>query len=478
MTKVDISLLIPARKSAHSLEDTVLQTHRFLTEHKKQTGDTFEIILIPNGTKTEKLTDPTFDVARKLSEKISEVKNVPHTGPAGKGAALKTGYVHSEGRWILFTDADLPYDLEFFTRAIPKLKSGYGFVTGNRRLPESHFDVPVALLPLAYGRHRLGVWFNRWVRFLLPIYTTDTQAGIKAMSRELANQAFAWSKCPYFLFDLEFFLMATGHGFRHAELPVTLYLNTEKTTVRVIRESMAAVYWLTKIKIGSVLGHYGHKRKPSKRITSYYKAGSFFTKLFLKIRWTLTPYHKMEEHVPEAGTILDLGCGHGLLSLLMASESREREILGIDHDDHRIELANSAKDKMDKGRTTFQKGDFVIPHTSNPYSGVTLIDVMHYFPFEKQVETLKSAYSALKPEGKLILREVDSNKGLMSQINKLYEKTATSVGFTQSKEKSTLFFRTRYEWETLLRDLGFFVRSERCSHFLFSDVLFIAEKPS
>jgi 2-polyprenyl-6-hydroxyphenyl methylase/3-demethylubiquinone-9 3-methyltransferase len=477
MTKVDISLLIPCRKSSHSLENTVSQTYDFFSRYKKDTGDSFEIILIPNGTQTEKITDPTFEVARKVAERIPEVKCIPHTGQAGKGAALKTGFIHAEGKWILFTDADLPYDLDFFSLAIPKLKSGYGFVTGNRRLPESHFDIPVALLPLAYGRHRLGVWFNRWVRLLLPIYTTDTQAGIKAMSRELANKAFAWSKCPFFLFDLEFFLMATGNGFRHCELPVTLFLNTEKTTVRVIKESLSAIYWLTKIKVASLLGHYGHTRKPNKSIISYYKNAGFFTKLFLKIRWALTPYSKMEKHVPEVGAILDLGCGHGLLSLLMASESREREVLGVDHDDGRIDLANSAKDRMDKGRTTFKKGDFTIPTHSTSYSGVTLIDVMHYFPFETQVKTLRSAFTALKPEGKLILREVDTQGGVMSHFNKFYEKIATGVGFTQSKE-SSLFFRTRYEWEALLRELGFFVRSERCSHFLFSDVLFIAEKPS
>jgi hypothetical protein len=129
-------------------------------------------------------------------------------------------------------------------------------VTGNRRLLSSQFDVPVGLLPLAFKRHRLGLLFNRAVRLLLPIATTDTQAGIKAMSRAMARDAFSRLECPGFFFDVELFLAARGLGHRHVELPVILYLNTEKSTVRVLRESVLALYWILRMIFRSHRGDY------------------------------------------------------------------------------------------------------------------------------------------------------------------------------------------------------------------------------
>jgi len=108
------------------------------------------------------------------------------------------------------------------------LNQGFDLVTANRRAPDSRFDIPTALLPLAYSRHRLGLLFNRFVRFFLPLHTTDTQAGIKAMSRRLAETAFTKQRCPGFFFDLELFLSARGQNWAHAEIPITLRLNTEK----------------------------------------------------------------------------------------------------------------------------------------------------------------------------------------------------------------------------------------------------------
>lgn len=253
---LDFSLLVPARRSAHSLERTVVEAVRFFAAWEPGKPCAFEIILIPN-SRSGDLTDQSLGVAKELARRFpSVVKVAPHESAPGKGAALRTGAAHARGRFILFTDADLPYELEFFSRAIPKLREGYGLVTGNRRLPSSYFNVPVGLLPLAYGRHRLGLGFNRVVRALFPIKTSDTQAGIKAMSRELARAAFGRIECPGFLFDVEIFLVARAQGFTQLELPVTLFLNTEKSTVKVARESFSAAYWLGRLCLRTRRGDY------------------------------------------------------------------------------------------------------------------------------------------------------------------------------------------------------------------------------
>ena len=73
----------------------------------------------------------------------------------------------------------------------------------------------------------------------------------------MAERAFALQTCPGFFFDLEFFLTARRCGYHHRELPVILYLNTEKSTVRVLRECFNAAYWLLRITLQDRRGDYG-----------------------------------------------------------------------------------------------------------------------------------------------------------------------------------------------------------------------------
>lgn len=246
-----VSLLIPAKGAALWLEATVGSADRFLRERFDQS---YEIVLIvtpgPAG-------DPSSTLATNLASAFPHVRALDHTGVIGKGAALRTGFGAARGEWIFFVDADLPYDLDFFERASSALRGGADFVTANRRLLVSEFDIPVHLLPIAYRRHRLGLWFNRVTRLLFPIPTTDTQAGIKCMSGRMADAAFARQSCPGFLFDLEFFLTALRHRFRVVELPVTLYLNSEKSTVRLARDLVLSIFWLLRIRLQDRRGFYG-----------------------------------------------------------------------------------------------------------------------------------------------------------------------------------------------------------------------------
>lgn len=251
-TLPEFSLIIPVRRPPELFMEHIRDICAYFADRALLP---FELILVPNSAPGDE-SDPAQELSARLADELKGVRCVPHSGRPGKGLAIQTGVRASRGRYIFFTDADLPYSLQFFVEAVALLKSGTALVVGNRRRPESWFEVPVPLLQYVYSRHRLGLLFNRAVRFLLPIPFTDTQAGIKAMTRELAQAAFSRDICPGFFFDLEIFLSADGLGLEMVDLPVHFTQHDETTTVRFVRSALSALYWLARIKVRHMRGYY------------------------------------------------------------------------------------------------------------------------------------------------------------------------------------------------------------------------------
>lgn len=249
---MDVSVVIPAANCSHSIERTV----SVLRDYLKAQPFSFEIVLVPNGIPSEETTR-TKNACVHLEKEFTEVKLYELLGPPGKGRAIASAIEKTSGKTIYYTDADLPFDLKFIEEAEVKLKAGAGLVTGNRRLPESRFIVPPSLMGLAYRRHKLGMLFNAVMRFLFRLPVTDSQAGFKGMRRDLALAAFPKMICDGFLFDIELLLVAARSGYRIEQLPLTFRLSTEKSTVRIFRETFLSLYWFWRIKLNDLKGAYG-----------------------------------------------------------------------------------------------------------------------------------------------------------------------------------------------------------------------------
>lgn len=200
---------------------------------------------------------------------------------------------------------------------------------------------------------------------------------------------------------------------------------------------------------------------------------SLGTKLFLHLRWVLTPYGAMASYVPKVGKVLDVGCGHGLLAMALAISSPGREVLATDHDVQRIALARQAGAGITNLQFDVSTGN---PVTAGKFDAIMLIDFLHYFSPQEQDSMISQAFANLAPGGWLLTREVNQQAGLLSKWNRLYEKIATWTGFTQSNAKENLSFRSQPEWEATFAKHGFKVRSERCSSPIFADILYICER--
>ncbi|MGH8977174.1 MAG: glycosyltransferase family 2 protein [Acidimicrobiia bacterium] len=91
-----------------------------------------EIIVVDDGS-----DDGTRDVLKQLGD--STVRVVLHPQNRGKGAAVRTGFSHATGDYVLVQDADLEYDPEDWPRLLAPVLSGKARVvygsrfTGERR---------------------------------------------------------------------------------------------------------------------------------------------------------------------------------------------------------------------------------------------------------------------------------------------------------------------------------------------------------
>jgi glycosyltransferase involved in cell wall biosynthesis len=249
----EVSVVIPARDCAAELSGTVTLLLDWWSRERNAGG--FEVVLAvdpaPGDTR-----DPTPEVAAQLARENAQVLVVRRGTRSGKGAALRDGVAAAGGKTIYLVDADLPYGTDALSEIRLLLANGADFVAANRRLPGSRIEIPEQLERIAARRRATSLWFNRAVHLLLPISSLDTQAGMKAMQRSLAQAAFARITCPGFFFDLELFLVAARHSARTSEIPVTQRLSSESSTVRLVREAALASVWLPRIARNLAAGRY------------------------------------------------------------------------------------------------------------------------------------------------------------------------------------------------------------------------------
>ncbi len=205
---------------------------------------------------------------------------------------------------------------------------------------------------------------------------------------------------------------------------------------------------------------------------------SWGLQIFLILRWLLTPYTWIGTHLhlQECKRVLDLGCGHGLFSMFLASQFKDLQVIGLDHDGARVQAAKKAAAQFQN--LNLVQGDL----TSSPldhgiFDAIFVIDVMHYFSYEAQkliVERLDGVLD--KASGVLLIRELAQEKNFSYFINLVYEKSATFFGFTKSANKDEIYLRSKEGWKGFLQELGFEVQTVPCGSFIFNDYLFIAKK--
>lgn len=189
--------------------------------------------------------------------------------------------------------------------------------------------------------------------------------------------------------------------------------------------------------------------------------------------------------LPDRGSLLDLGCGQGiLLSLLKAAKEQYQAgqwprdwpapplnlgLRGIELRADRVQLARRALGgSVQVDLRDLRDADF------QPCSVIVLLDVLLYLGRAEQGRVIAEAAAALEPGGLLLLREADAGAGFAFRVTQWGERIA---GALRGEFGQQLHYRSAVHWLAELAGRRFEVSAAPMSGGTpFANVLFVARK--
>jgi dolichyl-phosphate beta-glucosyltransferase len=217
----DLSVVVPAFNEGRRLGPSL----RRIVGYLETSGRSFEVLVVDDGSR-----DDTVEVARELGD--ARVVVIRHLVNRGKGAALRTGVLASQGRRVLVTDADLSTPIEDLERLEPHLEEAE-VVLGSRAVRDSEITRRQPVY-----RELMGKTFNLLIRGLGVRGVRDTQCGFKLLDGTAARRLFAELTVDRFAYDVELVWLARRHGLRVAEVGVR-WEDSPDSRVHPVRDSLS-----------------------------------------------------------------------------------------------------------------------------------------------------------------------------------------------------------------------------------------------
>lgn len=247
-----ISYIIPVYQGESFIYDNLNRFSKYCTESNLNS----EIIVVNDGS-----TDKTNEVIEAYLKDIKDnslIKYVNLKKNGGKGLAIKKGLEAAEGRYIVFTDADLQYSFKNISDLVSTLiKGNANVVLANRMHKDSIYEIKSENLMYIYVRHTAGRVYNWLINLFTRLNIEDTQAGLKGFDRDTAEFVFKKMTVSGFAFDVDILACAKENNKKISSVPIKYNYDSEMSTINFIKQTFIMFFDLLRIFL--------------KRITRYYR---------------------------------------------------------------------------------------------------------------------------------------------------------------------------------------------------------------
>jgi len=207
---VDLSIVIPAYEESDKISRDIKEAAAFLQKNHL----TGEIIVVDDGS-----SDNTAESAKntKIPSEIP-LKVIRLDCNRGKGYAVRTGIMQTNGEYVIFADSGCCVPYENVLSGLKLLKGGECDIAhGSRKLKESQIQRRQGLY-----RRICSAFFHWFVIFIvkIPSELTDTQCGFKIYRGDIGRALYRRCTIDGFMFDVEIIMRAIKQGFRIKEFPI------------------------------------------------------------------------------------------------------------------------------------------------------------------------------------------------------------------------------------------------------------------
>jgi len=194
----------------------------------------------------------------------------------------------------------------------------------------------------------------------------------------------------------------------------------------------------------------------------------FWPRFYVFLRSIILPVSQIETLLPKKGLILDVGCGYGYTSVFFALKNKNRKIIGSEINKKRVLVAQKISASF--SNLSFKTSD-LIDKNKMSFDAILSIDLLHHVnPAQKEL-FLKDSFSKLKPNGFLIIKDINTKPLLKYFWNYLHDLIMTRF--------SKLYFLSSSQMENLLIKNNFkIIKKGKYKSLFYPHIFYVCQKNS
>src|SRR3989337_2339175 len=199
-------------------------------------------------------------------------------------------------------------------------------------------------------------------------------------------------------------------------------------------------------------------------LVNAYPDFSFLSKLLIRFRPYICPFHELVKRVEKGSSVLEIGCGTGIMTILLAHLGKIKSGIGIDVSQKSISIAQKAI-YPSSSKIVFKGISENESWPGGRFNTIISIDVLHHIQKEKQRVFIKKLSQTCNG-GRVIFKDVSPKPFWKAIASKMHDFLLSGEHICIRSEREVL------QW---LKEEGFFIKEfQRLDMLWYSHYLIVA----